>query len=218
MKTFKQYIEGIIDQAHELPDLPCDDVQKIIVNKDEPFPHFDLRFDFAKKFSWSVLCKEAVDLIKRYARPPLFDVMAGTGYWAKELTQRGIPTISSDKFLGEKNKYGHNEKYHPIEEKDAVDVLNNIKKLSDKKAETGIHGDVLMAWPPYGEKIGEHIVSKMPIGSRLFYVGEGSGGATGTDRMHKLLGDNTKFKKLDTLYLPRFVGIHDTLFVYERVG
>lgn len=218
MKTFKQYIEGIIDQAHELPDIPCDDVQKIIVKTDTPFSSYNSRFDFAKRFSWSVLCKEAVDLIKKYARPPLFDVMAGTGYWAKELTQRGIPTISSDKFLGSKNKYGHVEKYHPIEEKDAIDVLNHIKKLSDNKEETGIHGDVLMAWPPYGEKIGEHIVSKMPIGSRLFYVGEGSGGATGNDEMHDLLRDKTKFKNLEVMHLPRFAGIHDTLFVYERIG
>jgi hypothetical protein len=218
MKTFIRYIESMIDKADTLPDVACDDVQKFMQNQDDFHSSFKLRRNFVKKFSWSVLCKEAVDLIKKYARPPLFDVMAGTGYWAKELTKRGIPTIASDKFLGDKNKYGHVDRHHPVEEKDAIDVLSHINKLSSNKEETGIHGDILMSWPPYNERIGEYIVSQIPIGGRLFYVGEGAGGATGNDEMHDILDDKSKFKRLDFLILPRFAEIRDTLYVYERIA
>ncbi len=213
MKTFKQYLESLVDKAKDLPDMPCADVQKIIDGDNV----FNNRQKFAKRYSWSVLCKEAIDFIKKYARPPLHDVMAGTGYWASELTKRGIKTIASDAFLGDKNTYGHKDIYHPIEEKDALEVMKDINVLASDKT-SGIHGDVLLAWPPYDKPIGRLIVEKIPVGGRVFYVGEGYGGSTGDDEMHNLLWDKTKFKLLSVLPLPRYSGIHDGMWAYERIG
>ena len=227
MKTFKQYLESMLHKAHELPDMPCRDVEKIMrdeeakLRSNNPYsynPYFSkIRQDFVEKYSWSILCKEVVDFFKKYARPPLYDVMAGSGYWAAELTKKGIKTIASDAFLGDKNTYGHKDIYHPIEEKDALEVMKDLNVLASDKT-SGIHGDVLMAWPPYAEPIGKLIVERIPIGGRVFYIGEGRGGATGDDQMHDLLDDKTKFKLLDRCFLPTWSNFGDHLWVYERIN
>ena len=222
MKTFKQYLESILDKAHELPDMPCDDVEQIMRDEEAKLrsktSYFSkIRSDFTEKYSWSILRKEVVDFFKKYARPPLYDVMAGSGYWAAELTKRGIKTIASDKFIGDKNDYGHKDTYHPIEEKDALEAMRDINVLAADKT-SGIHGDVLMAWPPYKEPIGRLIVESIPIGGRIFYVGEGRYGATGDDEMHDLLDDKTKFKLLGSQRLATWSNICDHLWVYERIS
>ena len=56
----------------------------------------------------------------------------------------------------------------------------------------------------------------IPLGTRIFYIGEGFGGCTGDDDFHKYLCD--KFKEIKIVALPTFAGIHDALFIYEKLG
>ena len=103
------------------------------------------RPDFTKSFSWSIPCKEAIDAIKEYARPPLYDLMAGTGFWAKILNQNGVKTYASDI-----NVFKHNawtKKQHmKIRRQNAIKGALAIDRARESQ---GWSGDVIISWPPY---------------------------------------------------------------------
>jgi hypothetical protein len=66
---------------------------------------FDLREHFVKNFAWAAPCKEAIDAIKKFARPPIYDPMAGLGFWAKLLNDRGVETLAFDHLAPGENHY-----------------------------------------------------------------------------------------------------------------
>jgi hypothetical protein len=164
---------------------------------------------FTKIFSWSIPCKEAIDTIKKWARPPIYDLMAGTGYWAKLLNDRGVQTVASDiHTIRSKNEYKHQKRHGKVSRKHALKVAHDFK--------TGrLKGDIILSWPPYEEPIASDVLDHLPTGTRVFYFGEDSGGATGDYAMH--VNFNTNFKRLDSVGLPQFQGLHDSLAVWEKI-
>ena len=212
-------------QAENLGNLPRDEVLQLVRTSDgNSFKNYEKRRVFNSNFGWSVPCKEAVDEIKKYAREPLHDVMAGTGYWSRVLKKGGINVIASDihkVFI--KNDY-HDRKfgkqhmaqtYNAEPEKSSIKRRNALKVAFDMGRER-IKGDIFISWPPYESPVAHDALSLIPIGTRVFYVGEGTSGCTGDLAFHKNLATN--FKKLKYVPLPTFEGIHDSLNIYEKIS
>lgn len=202
--TFSEFIlitenEELMRFAHSLGDMPREEVEKIIVGHRE-----EDRIRFARQFSWSIPCKEAVDAIKRLARPPVYDVMAGTGYWGFVLKRAGLNVIMSDIDKPSKNMY---QTSSGIKEKI---IRRNALKVGHHMNSGRLNGDLLIAWPPYGSSFSTNLLSMIPVGTRVFYVGEGMGkdfnyghiGATGDVSLHRYLTSN--FKLLDEVRLPNW--------------
>ena len=215
MVTFKLFYENarkLMELYDEIPDWSSDKIQDYLRGRseEERFSNWKFRHEFVRKLSWSIPCKEAVDAIRKWARPPIYDLMAGSGYWSKILNDRGIKSIATDINVGKRyNDYKHT-------------VLSKVRRANAYKvAGSTIHrsklgfGDILLAWPPYDEPIGNTIIKLIPLGSRVFYFGEGYGGCTGDDEMHCRLYED--FKHLDVVNLPQWTGINDSLFIYEKV-
>jgi hypothetical protein len=210
----KESAEDLLQNAEKLADMSCDDVEELLWKGTHGYKG---RSQFTSKYSWSIPCKDAIDAIKKWARPPLYDLMAGTGFWAKILNERGVSTIASDihkfsKFNPYHNQQDNIKKHYKIRRRHALKAVQDIERARETQE---IAGDILLGWPPYLETTAFEVLSRLPIGVRVFYFGEGEMGATGDLAMHTSFSRN--FKALDHIYIPNFDGIHDQLVIYEKI-
>jgi len=219
-KLFLEASDELFSKAYSLGEMPRKEVQELIQDDDFMKSFLD-RSAFTKNFGWSVPCKEAVDVIKKYAREPLYDVLAGTGYWAKILKKSGVNVIASDihKILNKNNYHSNDHQTRDISnlvkvEKEKIIRRNALKVGYDLKRRR-LKGDVFLSWPPYDEPLAFELAKTIPSGTRIFYIGEGKHGCTGDDNFHNYLCDN--FNELHFELLPTFEGVHDSLYVYEKV-
>lgn len=210
MITFIKFLESILDDPLKMSKTSCQDIEKEIQNAS-----FAQRRNFVKKYSWSIVCKEVIDKIKQYAKPPIFDVMAGSGWMGKVLNDNGIKVISSDLYVGKNNKYGHEKLHDEVSEVSAIEKMKQISILAEK-GET--RGDIILSWPPYQESLGYEILKLVSPNAYVFYFGEGPYGCTGDDDMHNLLYDHNFFIHIETFSIPQFDSLHDALFIYKRTA
>jgi hypothetical protein len=219
--NFKQFfilcenIDQLLELGSNLAKMPRSEIQiilgeiQIILGGKHSFENYLDREKFVSKFSWSIPCKEAIDAIREYGRQPIYDLMAGTGFWSKVLNEAGIKTIASDLHISKKfNPYKHSPKHFKVKR------INAIKAAVDK-TRRGLKGDVLLSWPPYECPVATDVLQNLPIGTRVFYIGESYGGCTADASFFSYLSQNCK--KLKTIYLPQFSGLHDALEIYEKV-
>jgi len=223
--SFKQFLEASDDLfrlAYSLGEIPREEVENLLRGGDYTKDYTDRR-TFTKNFAWAVPCKEAIDAIKKYAREPIYDVLAGTGYWTKILKKAGLNVVASDIHkITNKNHYhqnksdtgGKNIQHLVKKEKEKIIRRNALKVGYDFKTER-LNGDIFLSWVPYQASFATDILEMLPIGTRVFEIGEGMGGCTGDASFHKYLCDN--FDALHYEDLPNFRGIHDSLTVWEKI-
>lgn len=223
---FKQFLEvsdNLFRFAYNLGEMPRKQVEELLNTNKTPNDFRDRRA-FTTNFGWSLPCKEAVDVIKKYARQPLYDVLAGTGYWAKILRKAGINVVASDI-----HKITNKNHYHQSKENTGAKKISHIIKPEKEKIirrnalKVGYHlnkgrlkGDIFLSWPPYEEPFATDLLEMIAVGTRVFYIGEGMGGCTGDAGFHQYLCSN--FKMLHSEELPQWTGIHDDLTVYEKIN
>lgn len=227
--NFRQFLEAsdeLFRSVYSLGETPRDEIEKLINQKRNQIDIGDFydRDVFTRYFGWSIPCKEAVDSIKKYAHEPLYDVMAGTGYWAKVLRKAGMNVIASDIHrLTEKNPYHRKREELSPGQRDVTQFVKpekervlrrNALKVGYDLGRGRLRGDVLISWPPYQRPFATDLLEMLPIGARVFYIGEGGGGCTGDASFHHYLCVN--FKELHQEYLPNWPGIHDRLWIYEK--
>lgn len=220
---FKLYLEAQEDLfrlAYSLGEMPREDVEKLL--KGDWDKDIRDRRAFTMNFGWAVPCKEVVDAIKKHAREPLYDVLAGTGYWAKILRKAGINVVASDMHkIVNKNAY-HQRK----EDTGATNISGFIRPKKEKIIrrnalkvgygfKTGrLKGDIFLSWVPYQTSFATDLLEMIPLGTRVFEIGEGLGGCTGDASFHKYLCDN--FSAIHHEEVPNFTGIHDSLIIWEK--
>lgn len=223
-KNFLEVHDNFFRLAYSFGEMPREQIENLLNEKNPGYWSYGDRRAFTMNFGWSIPCKEAVDVIKQYVREPLYDVMAGSGYWAKILRKAGVNVIASDihKVLN-KNNY-HQKK----DDTGARDISHLIKPEKEKiirrnALQVGHHiktgrlkGDVLISWPPYQSSFSTDLLELLPLRSRVFYIGEDMTGCTGDASFHHFLCTN--FKTLHTEDLPQWQGIHDYLSVHEKMG
>lgn len=238
MSDFKEWLikyellevsNNIYKYAEELGSIPREEVQRWLLMRNETDPKKDSFGDYKQRrtftalFGWSVPCKEAVDAIKKYVREPLYDIMAGTGYWGRVLRKAGIRVLTSDIHNQRQKNYYHQTNgdndamfdppFKVSPEKSKIRRRNSIRIGHDMN-KGRIKGDIFLSWPPYQSSAATQVLRMIPIGTRVFYIGEPEGGCTGDLSLCRMLDKN--FKELHFEPLPRFSGIHDHLYIYEK--
>jgi len=224
-RSILEVSDNLYKFAEELGSVPREEVQKWISAKDPTrnnfFDDYKERRTFTALFGWSVPCKEAVEAIKKYAREPLYDLMAGTGYWSRILKKAAINVQASDIHKQLQKNYYHQTRDEtgmlnikiPVE-KSKIRRKNALRVAYDLKNQR-IKGDIFLSWPPYQSSFATDVLKMIPIGSRVFYIGEPEGGCTGDASLCRMLDKN--FKELHFELLPRFSGINDYLSIYEKI-
>lgn len=180
------------------------------------------RTELVKRYSWAIPSPEALTAIADHAPRGVVEIGAGGGYWAMLLQQAGVPVVAYDPVPPPCESHWHDG--HPWTE-----VL-----LGDHTSVLG-HPDraLLLCWPNYDAP---HAAQAIELygGDTVIYIGEGSGGCTGDDRMHALLGEvecwcwdepchcaakttTALFREVAAVDIPQWSGIHDRLTVHKRV-
>lgn len=149
------------------------------------------------RWSWAVPAPEAVTAIA--ALGPIVEIGAGTGYWARLLTDAGADVVAydhappelhpdldewerrRDRFIEPKNQWHpHASTWFPIIEGDTGAAADHPDRT------------LLLCWPPYDSPMGFDAASAYldAGGRRIVYIGEPPGGCTGDMALHQMLGLN----------------------------
>jgi hypothetical protein len=179
-------------------------------------------FDIKKRYSWAVPDEPALAVIARYSPNGVVEIGAGGGYWAMLLRERGVDVVAYDpdpEATGE-HTWHSGRRWSEVLRGDHTAVIGHPDRT------------LFLCWPNYDMSWTDQVIDLFE-GDTVVYVGEGSGGCTGTDRMHALLGEQTycphwddepctcdpvqaKFQHVETVEIPQWWGMHDRLNVYKR--
>jgi hypothetical protein len=163
------------------------------------YDHHSLREMTIKRYGFSIPTVESVKLIVSYS--PLVEVGAGSGYWAKLLKNAGADIVATD--IGKQSDYSKLWMGAQVEQMSADDA---VLKWPER--------NVFVSWPSYDLPWAGEMAAKIRPGKVLVYIGESRGGCTADDGFFKLLEEG--FDEVDSMGLPTWFGIHDSLSIYRR--
>jgi len=171
--------------------------------KNSPFVK---RQELVKKYAWAILTDKAIEQLRKYG--PFIEVGCGNGYWSFEMQQAGIDTIATDINPVQSNEYGFNKTW-PIEVV-AMNAIDAAKAYSNRT--------LLTVWPCYKQSWIDMTLRFFlkSGGKQIVYIGEGKWGCTGNDSFHNRLARCCD--KIDEIDIPRWEGINDRGYVYQRKG
>jgi hypothetical protein len=159
------------------------------------------------KYAFAVPGPEALQALVELS--PIVEIGAGLGYWAHLLEQMGADVTAYDLHV---NKSGKVKLYS---EKRYVQPYTTV--IRGEPAAAWLHSDrtLFLCWPPYDEPMAFDSLDNYLKGGgqTLAYVGEGSGGCTGDDAFHELMGEKMEHER--TVGIPVWWGIHDRLEIWR---
>jgi hypothetical protein len=162
------------------------------------------RRELASVFSWAIPSEGALSVIAGYS--PLVECGAGTGYWAALLRGRGADVAAYD--IAPPGSGSANE-FHR-RRRPWTQVLPGTSAAA-VAASPG--RALLLCWPPRDDDA-SYTVLRALSADTVLYLGEGPGGATGSERFHQELALN--WTPAEQVALPRWPGLRDKLTVYRR--
>lgn len=161
------------------------------------------RENLCDQYSFAIPNIEVLTIIKKYVNSDfLFEIGAGSGYWAKLLNLLGIDIVCFDNF-----SWTWGNKYFPIHN------IKNFqgKDLSRSKLFSNLN-HLFICWPTFDSYDFEYLSAFK--GEYFYYSGE-IGGCCGTFEFFNLL--NEKFKLIEEINIPQWRGIHDIFQVWKRI-
>jgi hypothetical protein len=157
------------------------------------------RWELVVTHAWAVPNEEAIDAIVRHSPQGVVEIGAGTGYWARLIRARGKLVVAYDEAPGDNAQ--------------AQGTWSQVEVGGPEKAALWPQLSLFLCWPPYATPMALLCLDAYK-GSKLLYVGEGEGMATGDDAFHEKLND--EWEEVEYVALPQWPHIHDGLRVYER--
>jgi hypothetical protein len=167
----------------------------------------ELRRRVLERFGYAVLTRDAVERLVPYG--PFIEVGAGTGYWCYELQKAGCIAIATDLYTPETAE--QSDLQYCFERQPChVDV---IAMAAEDAVQEHPDKTLLMVWPELNRDWGYRALQRY-AGTTLIYAGEGRGGRTGDDLLHKEIERN--WREIERIQIPRFPLFNDAVFVYRR--
>lgn len=200
------YLQTIIQEGYSLDadfgmEWPSDALLSTSDRADAFSRGFYGREFLVRRYAWAIPNDPALDAVA--ALSPIVEVGAGSGYWAKLLRDRGAHVTPYDLdpyplF----NKY-ITRAYVPISKGNAASALRHGRE----------NWTLFLCWPPYQSPMAEQSLA-LHRGEHVAYIGEGPWGCTGTERFYELL--EARYEVVETVEIPRWVGMHDELEIWRR--
>lgn len=171
-----------------------------------------------RRYSYAIPSEEAILAIVEGG--PVVEVGAGTGYWAKLISNAGGDIVAFDHRppIEGSNGYCRQVSYFDVQKGDAA-----------VEAASWADRQLLLCWPPYKNPMASNAIKAYwsAGGKRVIYVGEGPHGCTGDYEMFQHLGDinlslyneapHAMFKHIERFDIPTWPAIYDFMSIHERV-
>ena len=168
---------------------------------------------FIRKYGYWIINQQNVTNLKEFiGNSKVLEVMGGTGYVGKILSNKGIDIISTDN-----NEWA--DHFDTIYKRDeSIDCISAVKKY-------GKECDVLlMSWVPFGSSIGAdtmQLYHEINPNGAIIWIGEPEGGACGSDEDFEVMdsiGRNEELEKFFNYSFEQFNGMHDEAFIMDPTG
>jgi len=158
------------------------------------------RSEMIRHYAWAVPNPHAIKTIA--ALSPIVEIGAGSGYWAYLLTEAGADVVAYDMVVRGDRDWSFAKLWFPV-------VRGGIEMAAK-------HGDrtLMLCWPPYDTPMAANALCCYP-GNTVVYIGEGSGGCTGSHAFHHQI---EMWECIHDIDIPQYCAIHDRLFIYRRPG
>lgn len=128
------------------------------------------------------------------------EIMAGSGWLAKALSESGVDIVATDDLSWDFHKKV--DLVFPVEK---LNATASIKRYSD--------ADVLIvSWPPYRGNAIDYACRAWGKGIPIVYIGEGEGGCTATDYFFRHFVEYDNMPYIPLLAWP---GLHDRVMIGE---
>jgi hypothetical protein len=166
-----------------------------------------VRENLVRLFAWAIPNREAVNRIAKES--PIVEMGAGTGYWAKLLRDEGADVVSYDAAPppSAANQWHDSDGVVPVKLWSPVEIgtPNALVQHQDRA--------LFLCWPPYSTPMAAECLTHWK-GKTLLIVGEGNGGCTADDDFWEEL--ERSFDEVEVIDIPRWMGLHDALYVFQR--
>lgn len=168
------------------------------------------RHDLVSDYSFTIPYYDILKKVASYS--PIVEIGAGSGYWARCLSEMGADVIAYDSFPpGEQSPW---EWYNGNSWFD--DTWYSIIKGDESSA--GHHPDrtLLLAWPmPMSSMAYNALVSyKNAGGSTLIYMGDPHPASSGDEHFYRMLDEQREIERIDLYSWP---GINEKLLIYSLI-
>lgn len=189
------------------------------------------------RWSWAVPSNKVICQLA--ALGPLVEVGAGTGYWARLITDAGgdivafderpptAPEMTADleQFLKDRDRWPDGvNRFHPYASTwFDVEAADGVEAAAAHPNRT-----LVLCWPPYGDDFATRALTayRNAGGRRVVYIGEGAYGCTADDEFHDLIGlgwhddddpcDVEPVGRItDRLTIPNWDGIRDDVYLID---
>jgi len=157
------------------------------------------RAQLRRKYGYAIPNSTAIQALVKLS--PIIEIGAGNGYWAHLISKAGGKIQAFDRHI-KNNPYKLENFYFPVQQGDEEILLQT----------PGSH-TLLLCWPPFNQEMAAKALQNY-LGDRFVYIGEPAYGCTGDEAFHDMLEEKWILKK--TISIPRWPGLKDSLFIYNR--
>ena len=133
---------------------------------------------------------------------PVVEIGAGSGYWAWQLEQCGVPVTAYDHAAGEATPWATSEPYATVLKGDATAAADHPEAA------------LLLSWPPLDDPAAYDALSAYK-GDLLIYAGEGWGGCTADDAFFAAVEEEWEEVSISEQHVT-WADIHCELTAYRR--
>jgi hypothetical protein len=188
------------------------------------------RDNYCRRYAWAVPDPDSLQFVAEHLGPRAVEIGAGLGYWAWQLSLRGVDILAYDsappdkvindfciprevsirdaeiaqeayeEAIGGKSPGIFPKLWYPVE-------LGGPEALAQHSDRT-----LFLCWPPYATPMADRCLQHYQ-GNRLVYIGE-HGGCNGDDDFFERL--EAQWNEVAGHRIVSWFGIHDAIAVYER--
>lgn len=152
-----------------------------------------LRRDLIERYAWAIPNADILEFLADQS--PIVEIGAGNGYWAFCIEQYGGDVVAFDRNPPRDPWVTVHEGTH--------DVVTEYSEYT-----------LFLCWPSFGSSWPAKAIQSYN-GDILVYIGEGRGGVTGSEAMHRAI-DETFGMASRVIEIPQWSSANDKAFVFTR--
>lgn len=162
------------------------------------YQNFTTRHKFIMEYSFAMPDANSIRKIVDFIDDDLLSVGAGKGLW-EHLISLELKNQGKNYVIRSIDIQNYENTFYPVEKLD----INELQET---------YPILFLCWPHCNNMDLVALTKNNPV--KVIYIGERSGGCTGSDEFHHHLKKN--YQKIDKINIKRWMGSHDRLVLYTR--
>jgi len=201
LKLYNPYLKKLKKLMDENSDLDSEGLLSVL---------HENRSDFVSDYSFTIPYYDILSKAASYS--PIVEIGAGSGYWARCLSEFGADVIAYDSFPpGSESPWDWLQRNSWFDESWCYIVKGDETSAAHHPDRT-----LFLAWPmPMNPMAYNALVNYRNAGGRtLIYIGDPHPGSSGDEYFHQMLSQQKEIEKIDLYGWP---GINEKMLIYSLI-